>query len=1145
MAAFINEIHYDNNGTDIGEFIEIAGTAGLDLTGWSVVLYNGSSSVLAPYNTIDLSVTLPSDTAGFGFYVIDFPTNGIQNGPPDGIALFDDAGDLVEALAYEGSFTANDGTVFADIGVEESASTPVGFSLQRVGIGDSADDFSWASEQAETKGTVNTGQTLLGTALPGISITQSDGSTDVAEGGAADSFTIALDTAPANDVTITLTPDAEIALSQTEVTIAAGTTGPVTIDVTAVADAVDEDPDLHSGTISFALTSDDGDYDGLTVPDLTVAVSDDQFTGTLISEIQGEADQNAMDGAVVTIEAVVVGDFQDGDADDSRNLQGFYLQEEDSDADGNARTSEGIFIFESGSFITDVQVGDIVRVTGTVDEFFGETQIDSVQSVEIVGSTTDLPSAAELTLADITDTSFSQGGDFQPDLEAYEGMLVSFPEELIVTEMFQLDRFNEIKLVEGQRPDQFTQNNAPDAAGYQAYLEEIGGLRITYDDGLNVQNASIDNLDGFAPFETASAVSMGDTITGLSGVLDYKWAGNGASGATWRVRATEDGENEFTDSNPADPTIEDVGGDLQIASFNVLNFFTTLDTSGASTAIGLDPRGADNSEEFDRQLEKLIAAIEEIDADILGLVELENDFLPGADGNAIEFLVDAVNAELGAPVYDWVDPGSQFVGTDAISVGMIYKVDSVTVEETDFLVFEESSADTTFALADVLNQVASSDDQVGDFQRNRPALAVEFADGSGESFTVAVNHFKSKGDSNLEDVVGDAQAHVDGGGTLITQADIDALIADANYDRGDGQAFWNQARADAAQELADFLNADPFNTTSGATFVLGDLNAYAQEDPVAVLEAAGYVDTASELIGEEAYSFVFDGFTGTLDYAMVNEEFFSLIDGVTEWHVNADEADALDYNLDFGRDPTYFDGDSPLRNSDHDPVVLGFNLDGDVTVYGFQNGAFFKDEYANLGRAVGDATDYDVVKVTDGPGIGDFGTVGVAANGLYILAGGDVSGSLVLDEDAEKITLIGNADIDVAGNAENNWILGNTGENILSGGEGRDRVLGWFGEDILSGGANRDALIGGGQADIFAILEGADREVIFDFSFAQGDRIALGDLGFTEFAQIEDSIHDRRGGAVIDLGDEVVKLLGVKARWLDADDFIFDPLFTA
>ena len=126
--VFINEIHYDNAGTDTGEAIEIAGAAGTDLTGWTIVLYNGSGG--AAYGTQALSGILTNQQGGLGTTVVNYPSNGLQNGSPDGIALVDDTGSVVQFLSYEGSFTAvggpADGLVSTDIGVAEDSSTAVG-----------------------------------------------------------------------------------------------------------------------------------------------------------------------------------------------------------------------------------------------------------------------------------------------------------------------------------------------------------------------------------------------------------------------------------------------------------------------------------------------------------------------------------------------------------------------------------------------------------------------------------------------------------------------------------------------------------------------------------------------------------------------------------------------------------------------------------------------------------------------------------------------------------------------------------------------------------------------------------------------------------------------------------------------------------
>lgn len=771
--VYISEIHYDNAGTDEGEAVEITGPAGVDLTGYSLVLYNGNGG--APYATTPLSGAIPDLADGVGVITVNYPVNGLQNGSPDGVALVDPDGGVLEFLSYEGVFVAvggpADGMTSSDIGVTESSGTAPGESLQRV--------------------------------------------SDVWEGPVASSF----------------------------------------------------------GAVNAG----------------GVVVNPPAFYR--ISDVQGLGDTSPLVGQPVTVEAIVVGDFQNGDADEARNLAGFFLQEEDTDSDGDARTSEGIFVFDGGSPATDVNIGDRVRVTGTVEEFFGETEISDITGITLLSSGHALPSPAEVQLPAAAVTT-SQNGFAQPDLESYEGMRVVFSDALTINEMFQLDRFNEIKLVQGERPQQFTQYSTPNALDYQWHLELLGARQIIYDDGLSVQNAPIGNLDGFGPvFTTASDIRMGDTISGLTGVLDYKWAGNAASGSTWRVRAIRDGDNLFEKQNLRPSSPEAVGGTLKVASLNVLNFFATIDQGTQVTANGSDPRGADSAEELSRQTDKLVRAVTAIDADVLGLLELENDFAAGAPGNAIAYLVEALNTAAGSPEYDWIEPGTQFVGTDAISVGIIYRPARVN----------------PVGQAAILDDPAFTDPNDTGLQRSRPALAQTFEEtASYERFTLVVNHLKSKGASGL---------------------DADPSISPADVDAMDGQGYWNNTRAAAAQALADWLATDPTHSTDPDFLVVGDFNAYAMEDPVATLESNGYVDLAREFVAEQAHSYVFDGQTGTLDYAFAGASLLGQVSGVTEWHVNADEADAIDYNLDFGRDAAIFDGDSPARNSDHDPVVVGLALD--------------------------------------------------------------------------------------------------------------------------------------------------------------------------------------------------------------------------
>lgn len=164
--VFINEIHYDNASSDVNEGVEIVGTAGTDLAGWTLEFYNGNGGSV--YNTTNLSGTLPNQDNGFG--TLSFAISGIQNGAPDGVALVDAEGALVEFLSYEGSFTAvggaADGLTSTDIGVAETSSTPAGFSLQLTGSGAESSDFTWSSPIASTFGSINTGQSFGGIVEP-------------------------------------------------------------------------------------------------------------------------------------------------------------------------------------------------------------------------------------------------------------------------------------------------------------------------------------------------------------------------------------------------------------------------------------------------------------------------------------------------------------------------------------------------------------------------------------------------------------------------------------------------------------------------------------------------------------------------------------------------------------------------------------------------------------------------------------------------------------------------------------------------------------------------------------------------------------------------------------------------------------------
>ena len=597
---------------------------------------------------------------------------------------------------------------------------------------------------------------------------------------------------------------------------------------------------------------------GLTLGDAvaTGTITNDDVTITKISTVQGTAAASTLVGQTVTVPAIVVGDFQNGDGDTLRNLDGFFLQEENADWDANALTSEGVFVFQNG-LAGAVTIGDRVHVTGVVGESLSQTRI-TLTSVSVLGSgavgdVRTLAVGVTLPEAGVT------GGGTNPDLERYEGMIVRFPQTLTINEMFNLDRFNEITLVAGERPFQFTHDNAPNQAGNTAQLERVGSRTITYDYGEGAQNRPIGNLDGFQAFADATAPSMGDTVGNLTGVLEF-----GLS--EWRVRSVADGSNSFAKTLPREQATPEWNGSLDVASFNVLNFFTTLgaDSADVLTASGLERRGANTQAEFDRQVQKLITALSELNVDIYGLIEIENDFTPGSPGNAIEVIVARLNLATGK-TFAYVAPGGQLLGGDAIAVGYVYDTATVRIAAgTTVQVLDNSDVSAALLARSSIGTIFNG------ANTSRAALAVTWEEiATGKTFTSAVNHFKSKS----------------GVGT--------GLDADA----GGGAGNWNNQRLLAAQAREAWLAGNPTGTTDADRLTLGDLNSYFREAPITFLEAAGYENLRLRL--GDPYSYVFDGQLGSLDYILSNASLSAQVASVGEWHLNADEADALDYNLDF------------------------------------------------------------------------------------------------------------------------------------------------------------------------------------------------------------------------------------------------------
>ena len=603
-------------------------------------------------------------------------------------------------------------------------------------------------------------------------------------------------------------------------------------------------------------------------------IANDDLATTPIHEIQGSGAASPKAGSIVQIEGVVVGDFQA-----SGQFGGFYVQEEDSDVDSDPATSEGIFVFSS----SPVSVGDAVRVRGTVTEFNGLTELSLVSSVSVLSTGNALPAT--------TDVSFPVAAT--TELERYEGMLVRLPQSLVISEYFNYDRFGELVLalpLPGETRA-FTPT-AIEEPGLSALARLLANQlrRITLDDGLNIQNpSSLRHPNGNA-FSLANRFRGGDTVQNTVGVLSFDFG-------LYRIQPTAPADYTATNPRPAAP--EPVGGTLRVAAMNTLNFFVTADypnpppnplDNKCGPAQNVECRGwdADQADEFTRQRDKLLQALAGLNADVLGLNELENttgvDPLSGPSG-----VVPGLNAMLGAGTYASIDTGT--IGTDAIKVGLIYKPAKVTpVGQYKLLT---SAVDPRFIDT-----------------KSRPVLAQTFEENAtGARFTVAVNHLKSKG-SGCNDV--------------------------GDPDLGDGQGNCSQTRRAAAEALVDWLGTDPTGSGDPDFLIVGDLNSYAQEDSIDAIKAgpddtAGtaddYTNLVQQFVGTYAYSYVFDGMAGYLDHALSSAGLTGQVTGLTEWHINADEPDVLDYDTSFkppAQDALY--EANAYRTSDHDPILVGLDL---------------------------------------------------------------------------------------------------------------------------------------------------------------------------------------------------------------------------
>lgn len=591
------------------------------------------------------------------------------------------------------------------------------------------------------------------------------------------------------------------------------------------------------------------------------------FEPTAIHVIQGTGRSSPLVGQTVKVNAVVT--------IVAPGLDGFFLQQADDEADGDPRTSEGIFAHtDHAERLVSLAVGDRVALNGKVNEYKGLTELNAVSGIKVHESGLALPSRQRVSLPYADNR-----------LEPLEGMRVTVDAAngsgLTVTELYQLGRYGQVTLSSGGRVMHYTEENAPSVKGYAVQQAEVAERTLILDDASSEPNPYplIFGRHG-KPLSAGNPLRGGDSVDEVSGVLDFRYG-------EYRIQRTERVKFEAINPREDEPDQDALSANgvpsLEVASFNVLNYFTTLDQHGNafSTPGGArrEPRGAQTQQEFQRQQDKLVRAINGTHAEVVGLMEIQNNGY-GSD-SAIASLIEALNAETthgvtwayAIPRVDPQAPGSAIAvpGDDAISVGIIYNREAV-----EPLGAAATTTKGAFSYA------------------NRAPIAQTFRDRqTGGTFSVVVNHFKSKGS-----------------------------VSDGEQATGDGQGNNNPIRVKAARQLSEWIATDPTGSDDDDVLVIGDLNSYAREDPIATLEAKGFTRL------NDAYSYAYDGQWGALDHALASETLAEQVTGATTWHINADEAAALDYNI-WRQDaevlkPLY--APTPYRSSDHDPVIVGLNL---------------------------------------------------------------------------------------------------------------------------------------------------------------------------------------------------------------------------
>lgn len=595
---------------------------------------------------------------------------------------------------------------------------------------------------------------------------------------------------------------------------------------------------------------------------------------TPIHRVQGATVRSPLEGADVVVEGVVTAVFP--------GLDGFFVQSVSGQEDDNPTTSQGLFV--TGPALGELESRDLgpgtrLRIRGTVVERGSDedrsqgrptlTALDDATVLVVMEEGVPLPEPVVVTTTPEDPAAW----------EAFEGMRVRVEAPLTISGNASLQRFGELITSFEGRLFQPTELHAPGPEA-QEKAARVAARTLVLDDGSTESwPQAISWIPTAAGWPTDDLPLRAGTELGpVTGVVDVRRGG-------YLLLPLEPLEIVRDSPRPPPPPPSVVGPEsgaageptLRVGVMNVENLFNGDGRGGGFPTA----RGAETFELYQVQQAKLVATVAALDADVLALAEVEND---GAGPyTAIRQFVEALNAV--GPARDWTEVVmAEGPGTDAIRVGIVYRSSRVTPVGAPVV-----PVDPIFAWG------------------SRPPLAQAFfrldASGTptGSPWLVVSNHLKSKAGCP------------EPGNPRATSGD---------FDLGDGQSCWNAHRVSAATAMARWLAEDPAGLGEGGVpaLITGDLNSYAREDPIRLLEDRGWQDAFALAGSERPYSFVFRGQAGRLDHVLVHEARASWVRGAWIWHTNADESTYFGYQFD--PRPTVW------RSSDHDPLLVELAVAG-------------------------------------------------------------------------------------------------------------------------------------------------------------------------------------------------------------------------